>query len=304
VVRLLLEHGSAVNVTSNAGQEKVKHGVIAIGHMTPLMMASTQGYFETVEMLIKAGADCTPVDVRGLNALALAVGTDRANPRTIRLLLDKGADKKAAMEIAVKYRNPEILKMLGLQAPAVSPQAHMAAGNRDARKTVEKAVGLLQTTSARFMETGGCPACHAQHTTGLAVDAAQRKGAKLDEKTEAAQARNVAAFLGALEQSLYQVQDPPVGTEGIEFSLMQMAASKVPPSPSIDSLVYHMAAMQRNDGSWPNYGLMRPPLEDSNFSHTAKGIRVLQLCSIPRLARRSSTREFSKLRTGWSRLRR
>ena len=39
--------------------------------------------------------------------------------------------------------------------------------------------------------------------------------------------------------------------------------------------------MQRKEGDWPNYGMVRPPLEDGGFSHTAKGIRVLQLNLLP-----------------------
>ena len=39
--------------------------------------------------------------------------------------------------------------------------------------------------------------------------------------------------------------------------------------------------MQRKEGDWPNYGMVRPPLEDGGFSHTAKGIRLLQLNLLP-----------------------
>jgi Squalene-hopene cyclase C-terminal domain len=62
---------------------------------------------------------------------------------------------------------------------------------------------------------------------------------------------------------------------------MQMAGSGLAPSLATDSLVQHIAAMQRKEGDWPNYGAVRPPLEDGGFSHTAKGIRVLSLYAIP-----------------------
>jgi hypothetical protein len=39
--------------------------------------------------------------------------------------------------------------------------------------------------------------------------------------------------------------------------------------------------MQRKEGDWPNYGAVRPPLEDGGFSHTAMGIRALRLYAIP-----------------------
>jgi hypothetical protein len=83
-----------------------------------------------------------------------------------------------------------------------------------------------------------------------------------------------------LEQQFLQVQDPPAGVDGQQFSLMQMAGSGVAPTLATDSLVHHIAAMQRKEGDWPNYGVARPPLEDGGFSHTAKGIHVLRLYPI------------------------
>jgi hypothetical protein len=66
----------------------------------------------------------------------------------------------------------------------------------------------------------------------------------------------------------------------MEFSLLQMTAAKLGPQPSTDCLVHHIAALQRKEGDWPNYGGVRPPLEGGGFSHTAKGIRVLRLYPI------------------------
>jgi hypothetical protein len=83
-----------------------------------------------------------------------------------------------------------------------------------------------------------------------------------------------------MEQQLFQVQDPAAGVDGMEFSLLQITAANLAPKLSTDSLVHHIAAMQRKEGDWPNYGSVRPPLEDGGFSHTAKGIRVLRLYPI------------------------
>ena len=67
----------------------------------------------------------------------------------------------------------------------------------------------------------------------------------------------------------------------VDAAPMQTAALDSPPALSTDALVFHIAAMQRQEGDWPNYGLARPPLEDGGFQHTAKGIRALQLYLIP-----------------------
>lgn len=86
---------------------------------------------------------------------------------------------------------------------------------------------------------------------------------------------------GSMEQQLFQIQDPPPGVDGMEFSLLQITAAQLAPQLSTDSLIPHIAALQRKEGDWPNYGAARPPLEDGGFSHTAKGIRILRVYPIP-----------------------
>jgi len=288
LVRLLLDHGAKVNVSSGDTVEIVKNGKIRIGWMTPLLLAVPQANYEVVEMLVKAGAKVDAKDIRGLTPLALAVATDHADPRIVRFLLENGADPKivsedgeTALDWARKYRNPEVMRALGL-APEKSPaDAAPPAAARGVPAAIEAGIAVMQGAGARFMETGGCISCHAQHMTGLAVAAARASGIKLDTALENEQARATVLLRGGLEQTLFQVVDPITGVDSLQFSLMQMAASDIPPTLSTDALVFHIAAMQRQEGDWPNYGLARPPLEDGGFQHTAKGIRALQLYLIP-----------------------
>jgi hypothetical protein len=44
--------------------------------------------------------------------------------------------------------------------------------------------------------------------------------------------------------------------------------------------VHYTAALQRKEGNWPLFGIVRPPLEDGSFTQTAKAIRVLRLYAI------------------------
>jgi hypothetical protein len=155
------------------------------------------------------------------------------------------------------------------------------AAARSLPAAIEAGVALMQNASSKFLENGGCLSCHAQHMTGLAVAAARASGLKVDAALETEQARATVLLRGGLEQTLFQVVDPITGVDSLQFSLMQMAASDIPPTLSTDALVFHIAAMQRREGDWPNYGLARPPLEDGGFQHTAKGIRALQLYLIP-----------------------
>jgi ankyrin repeat protein len=282
MVKLLLEHGAKVNAKSGETPEIVKNGPIALGHLTPLLIAAGQGDAETVEALLKAGADVDAKDVREATPLVIAVATDHANPKVVELLLGKGSAREPAVEWARRYQDPAILPLFGLSPakPEAGSAAHGAALKRNPREAIAKALAAAQPVAANFVATGGCVSCHADHINGLAVAAAKPLGIPADYEFDKRLARTTASMRGSLEQQLFQVQDPPPGVDGMEFSILQIAAAGLAPKLSTDSLVHHIIAMQRRDGNWANYGMVRPPLEDGGFSHTAKGIRVLRVYPI------------------------
>jgi Ankyrin repeats (3 copies)/Squalene-hopene cyclase C-terminal domain len=281
LVRLLIEHGATINDRSGDTAEVVKNGPIALGHLTALQLAAGQGNYEAVEALVKAGADVNALDVRKANSLVFAVATDHANPRIVKLLLAKGAAREPALDWVRRYQDPAILPLFGLTVtkPAASESAEPP--RRSVREAITKSLATAQGPATKFLGTGGCLSCHAQHLNGLAVAAAQPLGIRADYEMEAREAHTTAILRGSIEQQLFQVQDPAAGVDSQQFSLMQIAGSGVPPTLATDSLVHHIAAMQRKEGDWPNYGAVRPPLEDGGFSHTAKGIRALWLYAIP-----------------------
>jgi hypothetical protein len=291
VVRLLLHHGANVNAVCAETLETVKNGPLAIGLLTPLLSAAPYGNYETVSLLVNAGANVNAKDVRGMTPLALTVSSDRPDPRIVRLLLSKGADPaikskngETAADRANKYRNPEILAALGVKSKAAAavPSALLPVSDRSEglKAAVEKGVAQLQKSSAKFLDAGGCVSCHGQNLTGLAVQAARASGAKVDLQLENEQARIVATLVGGPEQKLLQLVDPQPGVEGMEYSVLQIGAG-IPPGPEVDAVVLDIAAGQRREGDWPNYGTVRPPIEDGSFAHTAMGIRSLQLYFIP-----------------------
>ncbi len=279
LVKLLLDHGAEANAATGDAFEVVKNGPLALGHLTPLQVAAGLGNLQAVEALVKAGADLHAKDVRGATPLVFAVATDHANPQVVKLLLDKGAGPKPALEWGRKYRDPEILKLLGLP-PEKTVSASLPAARRTVREALEKALAISQRDSQKFLAAGGCLSCHSQHFNGLAVAAAKPTGVPANYALETEQAKTTATLRGGIEQALFQVQDPPSGVDSQQLSLMQMAGCGLPPTLATDSLLHHIAAMQRKEGDWPNYGVVRPPLEDGGFSHTAKGIRALRLYPI------------------------
>jgi len=305
LVKLLFEHGAAVNVKSGDSAEIVKNGPIALGHLTPLQLAAGQGNYEAVEALVKAGADVNAKDVRNASPLVFAVATDHANPNIVKLLLARGADREPALDWVRRYQDPAILPLFGL-SPSQPASSFAAAQTRGGpREAITKALAASRGPAAKFLATGGCLSCHAQHLNGLAVSAAKPLGIQADYELEAREAHSTATLRGSIEQQLFQVQDPIAGVDSQQFSLMQIAGSGVAPTLATDSLVHHIAAMQRKEGDWPNYGSARPPLEDGGFSHTAKGIRALSLYVIPgrkpefdeRIARAAAWLEQAEPRT-------
>ena len=156
LVKLLLDHGAAVNVKSGDTAEMVKNGPIAIGRQTALQIAAGQANYEAVEWLVKAGADINAMDVRNATALVFAVATDHANPKIVELLLTKGAKREPAVDWARRYQDPAILPLFGL--PPANPAASSLAAKprRDAREAVTKALAGSQGPATKFLVTGGC----------------------------------------------------------------------------------------------------------------------------------------------------
>jgi cytochrome c553 len=240
-----------VNVKSGDTTEIVKNGPIAIGHLTPLHEAASVTNYEAVKALIKAGADLNANDVRNATPLVFAVATDRPNVKIVELLLSKGSPREPALEWVRRYQNPAILPLFGLKPSQIAGASPIAEPRRNAREATTKALASSQPMAAKFLPAGGCVSCHAQHINGMAVAAAKAVGLKTDNALEAGDIRATASLRGAMQEQLFQVQDPPPGVDGMQFSLLQLAAAGVPATLATDSLVHHVAAMQRKEGIGP-----------------------------------------------------
>jgi ankyrin repeat protein len=280
LVKLLLKHGAAVNVKSADTAEVGFNGPIAVGRVTPLMDAAQMGGYESVEALLKAGADPNAKDVRHANALVFAVAVDHPNPEVVRLLLAKSSDKETAREWARRYQNPAILPLFGLKptpAPAASPAAEPRTNPREA---ISRALAVTQPVAGKFLGNGGCFSCHSQYLNGMAVAAAKSAGVKTEPALENADTRATLSLRGMFQEAFFQAQEPGDSSEAVGFALLQLASARVPQSLAIDSMVHHMAAMQRKEGDWQTFE-GRPPIESGGFGQTARAIRVLRLFPIP-----------------------
>ena len=279
LVKLLLEHGAAVNAKSDDTAEVGFNGPIAIGHITPLMDAAQTGGYESVEALLKAGADPNAMDVRNANALVFAVAVDHPNPKVVQLLLAKSSDKDMAREWARRNQNPAILPLFGLK-PTPAPAASAAESRTNPREAISRALAVSQPVAAKFLHNGGCSSCHSQYLNGMAVGAARSAGVKTEPALENDDTRATLILRGSLQEAFFQAQEPGDSREAVGFALLQLASAGVPQSLVIDSMVHHMAAMQRKEGDWQTFE-GRPPIESGEFGQTARAIRALRSFPIP-----------------------
>jgi ankyrin repeat protein len=279
LVKLLLEHGAAVNAKSDDTAEVGFNGPIAIGHITPLMDAAQMGGYESAEALLKAGADPNAMDVRDANALVFAVAVDHPNPKVVQLLLAKSSDKVMAREWAWRNQNPAILPLFGLK-PTPAPAASAAQSRTNPREAISRALAVSQPVAGKFLHNGGCSSCHSQYLNGMAVGAARSAGVKTEPALENEDTRATLILRGSLQEAFFQAQEPGDSSEAVGFALLQLASAGVPQSLAIDSMVHHMAAMQRKEGDWQTFE-GRPPIESGEFGQTARAIRALRSFPIP-----------------------
>jgi ankyrin repeat protein len=294
LTRLLLARKPDVNATSPANDGIVKNGPVAFGTLTALHMATADASPAVVQLLLDAGASVNPRDVRGLTPLMWAIGSDRPEPRIIRILLAHGADASIASttgekaeDWARKYNNPVVMPALKLASSRVTTSAaaaSSAAAEVGPREAVERSLPLLHRASSRVMSDGGCVACHAQPLTGIATEYASRRGWRAEPATSDI-SQVVSALAGGVA-NLLQGRESGGLPDTQEYNAFMAAALNIPPAVSTDALVYYLIAKQRQAGNWHGIGT-RAPIQDGDISRTAMAIRILTVYGAP--ARKSDT---------------
>lgn len=307
-VEWLLARAADVNaVSAQEMNPRVKNGAPATGMFTPLLLAAAYSGPEVVKALLDAGADIDARDVRGMTPLMLAIATDHADIRTIRLLLERDADAiirdrdgLTAADWARRYSNEAVLREFGIPIQSKpSPVTMMATGETvppDARQAVTKAVGLLERNSASFFREGGCVSCHAQNLTAMAVNAAGTHHIAINEQARMEQRKASESLVGAAEQPLLQRMDPPVA-EILSYGLLELDAEGEAGGRSTDAIVHNLLGQQRQAGNWHLGGIARAPISDGDISRTALTIRALQVYGIP--ARKADLQKRIQLAANW-----
>lgn len=287
-VKLLLEHGAKVNAVSKTENlPKIQTGTVEFGGWTPLLMAAPFGPPVVVKTLLDAGAKINVQDYRGFSPLMLAVGTDRYDRETIRMLLAHGADTtvkthldESALDWANRLRDPEVVKALGGNIQPVAP-ASLSKDPPDARTAIERSLRLLEKTNSQFFAKSGCFACHEQPPTEFAAAAARAIGIAPDE--QAAHERRLQVTSTIASAGPVQLEGPAAigGADNNLYLVEALVRGGYPADRITDYLAANLAAAQGADGGWHLPGYSRSPIQDSDFSRTAMAMRALRAYGTP-----------------------
>ncbi len=231
MTRLFLHLGLDPNAVSEKVLETVKNGPFSIGLLQPLHETVAFGGAATVRALLDSGANANARELRGMTPLTSAVATDRPDYQTIRLLLQRGADPRGksnagedAVDWARKFRDPQVLSLLGASNVSLPQPTVSVGGTRDTGQSVEKSLSLLQRTTTTFFRNGGCVGCHAQNLTGMAVRAAREQDVAVNMPLDTEAARDVLALRSVEEQPMLQLVDPKGGQGMVTYALFQLNA--------------------------------------------------------------------------------
>lgn len=288
-VRLLLAKGARVNAVAAAPglfrPDNPKSGPLALANVTALLGAAPTNY-ETVKLLVDAGADVNARDGRNMTPLMLATATDHQDRRVIQLLIDRGADAtlqssvgETARDWARKTAAEPAIEVLKANRPQASHAAAAAAENTP-KAAVEKAIALLESSSQKFFEGSGCVSCHHQNATDFAVGEARAKGLTVSATAQGERFKMLAA--GPPPALLMERMDIAV-PEILASSAAALAAAGAPPNLATDLIAANIAATQATDGSWRVVNGLgaRPPTEDGPITRVALCIRALKVYGSP-----------------------
>ncbi len=279
MVQLLLARAVPADVPGPPVMSRpVKHGDMGIGSLAPLHFAASTGSLATVKLLLDHKADPNRRDVRGMTPLMLAIGTDHQDPAVVRLLLDRGADPaiqskdgETALDWARKFNQPDVMKALHISA--IQPAQVQSAKTSELREAVRKSSALMERVSGAFFAEGGCASCHSHNITGMALQKARMAGVHFPN-SDAESARSVQNTVSwpAQQQRLMLRFDPPGGPSMTGYTLMQFAVDSVKPNATTDTMAHNTAVQQQLNGSWRVDGIVRPPMQDGEFTETAIAI--------------------------------
>ncbi len=151
---------------------------------------------------------------------------------------------------------------------------------------VNRAVALLQSSSATFDARKKCLSCHHQMLTAMAVDYARVRGFRVDEALAKAQTTNLAKEADSLKELLRAAESDPAAEHRVDQALVDppmtagyfiasLQAIGYPKSENAARFAAYLGRKQQEDGRWAVV-TPRPPQQSSDFAATALAVRALK----------------------------
>jgi len=180
---------------------------------------------------------------------------------------------------------------LSLSRPALAdePTAIPRATTRQIQRTVERAIGYLQTESAAWLNTRKCAACHHVPMPLWALSEVDRQGYAIDKKFVA---DTIESLLGSRDKLMASKifpnsadpPDPRPKGRGLNMGLpfLAVAAQSLPSleegqKQSLKLVANEIVKKQQPDGSWEFFAtLRRPPINESQTTDGAWIIIALE----------------------------
>jgi len=184
----------------------------AFGGLPPFLLAVVRQDLEVVRAMASRGANINVRDRSGATALMWAAFNESGDAALVQELLKRGADPTAtnrAGETALDWalRRGATPAVAALRKAGLSESARI-------RVSVEKAIGLLQTSSAQFTRVSGCASCHHQSLPNMALGIARTRGIAVDETSAGQQVEATVRALKSVSESALRnrdrIPDPPI----------------------------------------------------------------------------------------------
>jgi ankyrin repeat protein len=286
IAKLLLKAGADPNAVSAPLGPPVKHGIIALGGFTSLILSTPYGPPAMTQLLLEHGAKVEPMDARGMTALHAAVASEAQNPEIVSLLLAKGADPafkntegKSARNWALNFARPDVLKLLGAVPPEADQKSSVEQKPVTALEASRRGIALMETSTKTFFQQSGCVSCHSQNMTGMVVGTARQHGLGMNKDAAKERLTTVSTSWAPKAEGLLVRDDPPGGADMVAYALLGMAGEGYTPDFVTAAMARNLAVQQLAGGNWHRGGIARVPVEDSDITLTAISIRSLALFS-------------------------
>ncbi len=243
--------------------------------MPAIFLAAINQNLPVLRAMLAAGADVKAVDRAGSTVLMWAAGNEEGRADLVAELLKAGTDPlvknlmgETALDWAMRRGTTPAATAL-LAAGASTEAAH--------KRAVESAMALLQKSGPQFVRVSGCTSCHHQSLPQMAGALAKQRGYAVDDKLmKESLTQVVAAFRPAQElmmKGTEAIPDPPIV---LGYSLLGLHAGGYKADELTAAMAHLITTRQAADGRLMAFAA-RPPMESSDITATALGVRAVQL---------------------------